>query len=198
LQLKEKDFTFYMQRFADADSSKDGKIGLPEFEQALETKPGNEFVKELFEMFGACLRTKGAARAGGGGGLAQPLEVPSVHHSSRTQSVGSLARSFVHLPFRSCVLTRCVNHDKSCFPPLSPWVTLHVPVPHGTDQDNDGALRYAGFFLQKNAIFARDFIPQMIILPRQARDKHAHVLNKRVAFSCRVCVWAPLHQQQGR
>jgi hypothetical protein len=58
-----------MQRFADADSSKDGKIGLPEFEQALETKPGNEFVKELFEMFGACLRTKGAARGGGGGGL---------------------------------------------------------------------------------------------------------------------------------
>ncbi len=53
LKLNDKELTFYMQRFAKADKSKDGRIDLAAFEEGLQTEPGNDYVRQLFEMFGA-------------------------------------------------------------------------------------------------------------------------------------------------
>ena len=53
LKLNEEELTFYMRRFAKADKSKDGRIDLAAFEEGLQTQPGNDYVRQLFEMFGA-------------------------------------------------------------------------------------------------------------------------------------------------
>jgi lysophosphatidylcholine acyltransferase / lyso-PAF acetyltransferase len=50
-QLSEADIKFYMKRFADADTTKTGMVQLADFEQALQVEPGNDYVRELFELF---------------------------------------------------------------------------------------------------------------------------------------------------
>ena len=55
LKLDDKELTFYMQRFAAADSNSDGRLDLESFEEALQIDPGNDYVRQLFEMFGACV-----------------------------------------------------------------------------------------------------------------------------------------------
>lgn len=53
LKLNEQELKFYMQRFAKIDSNKDGRVDLAGFEEGLQTQPGNDYVRQLFEMFGA-------------------------------------------------------------------------------------------------------------------------------------------------
>ena len=50
-QLSEADLKFYMKQFADADTTKTGKLRLADFEKALQVEPGNDYVRELFELF---------------------------------------------------------------------------------------------------------------------------------------------------
>ena len=51
LHLSDADFFFYVQRFAEADTDKNGQLQLAEFERALEVEPGDSYVAELFELF---------------------------------------------------------------------------------------------------------------------------------------------------
>ena len=51
MHLSDADFFFYVQRFAEADTDKNGQLQLAEFERALEVEPGDSYVAELFELF---------------------------------------------------------------------------------------------------------------------------------------------------
>ena len=53
MKLDESELTFYMQRFAKTDKNKNGRIDLAAFEEGLQISPGNDYVRQLFEMFGA-------------------------------------------------------------------------------------------------------------------------------------------------
>jgi Ca2+-binding EF-hand superfamily protein len=49
--LSEPDLKFYMQRFAAADTTKTGMLQLADFEKAMQVEAGNDYVRELFELF---------------------------------------------------------------------------------------------------------------------------------------------------
>eukprot|EP01050_Picozoa_sp_SAG11_P001006 SAG11_NODE_40_length_21525_cov_16.276066_6_plen_480_part_00 len=49
--LSEQDLKFYMQRFGDVDTTKTGLLRLADFEKAMQVEAGNDYVRELFELF---------------------------------------------------------------------------------------------------------------------------------------------------
>ena len=113
-----------MQRFAKTDKNKNGRIDLAAFEEGLQISPGNDYVRQLFEMFGVYNCNWRLARL----------------HIARTARVVNML-TYLGLIFRvsrQLVLSCCVparlfvpKRQRVC------WLR--------TDQDGDGVLDYAEF-----------------------------------------------------